>query len=452
VNGIDYVVLTPQNKITYSRAFRGNLILASPKEDACDFVKSIPTQGDEAVPNPIVITTWGECAYQQKVRNAENAGAKMVILVLRHDMPFNHPEIRALPLDSTVEVLAVSKTDGDALLQVIREAEQKLKNDPESVIELYYSYDPERNANYEKSADGSVALDYWITPTDESKSSYDFLNEVKGLLSDFGSTLKFRPHYVFWENDLGKGGFNAKDTRCVSGGRYCDADSEIENRLFGRPAVLEALRQICLRDLDDQSNSNTVWWKYMNAYSNECVDADYNANKNCHEKAYRAANIPQSVIDRVESCMRDSFGASASDDLATVDKDNSKLRVELQALKNDRVAHYPSLYVNRGDRYPGSFRNRASLVDFICNHYTTDVYPAICTAGANSLVHTSTDTAVYVAIILASVVFMAIVLYCVRRGVKREVMFKMNDEISHIVTQYKQFKDKSNSSNVDDDL
>ena len=66
-------------------------------------------------------------------------------------------------------------------------------------------------------------------------------------MSDFGSTLKFRPHYVFWENDLGKGGFNTKDTRCVSGGRYCDADSEIgkkENVLNGKNLIPICRKQI----------------------------------------------------------------------------------------------------------------------------------------------------------------------------------------------------------------
>jgi len=455
VNGIDYVVLTPQNKITYKRSFRGNLILASPRDDACDFVEAIPSYGEDAIYNPIVVATWGECHYAQKVKSAEIAGAKMLILVLRHDMPLNHPSVRQLPMTSNIEVLAVSKKDGDVLIQILKEAKEKPKTDQGSVIELAYSYDFERNVNYAKTG-GKAVIDYWITSNDVTKMSYDFLNDLQGVLSDFGSSVVFKPHYVVWDNESqGRGGYNTLDQRCVSGGRYCDPESEVENRLFGADAVLESLRQICLRDLDaDQSNTNTVWWKYLSLFANECVDTDISVNANCHEKAFRQAIIPQSIVDSVNTCMRNSFGLPNNDNLATTFNDNSKLKDELVAKNQLHVDHYPALYVN-SERYAGSFRNRAMLTDFICSHFNQDVIPGICTASPNSnatVVHTSTDTAVYLAIIFGSVVFMAIVLYCVRRGVKRDVMFRMNDEISHIVTQYKQFKDKSNSSNVDDDL
>lgn len=455
VNGIDYVVLTPQNKITYKRSFRGNLILASPSDDACSSIEAIPSYGDNAVYNPIVVATWGECHYAQKVKSAEIAGAKMLILVLRHDMPLNHPSVRQLPMTSNIEVLAVSKKDGDVLIQVLKEAKEKPRTDPGSVIELAYSYDFEKNVNYAKNG-GKAIIDYWFTSNDVTKMSYEFLDDLKGVLGDFGSSLVFNPHYVVWDNEAqGRGGYNTLDQRCVSGGRYCDPESEVENRLFGTDAVLESLRQICLRDLDkDQSNTNNVWWKYLNVFASECVDTDITVNGNCHEKAFRQAIIPDSIVERVNVCMRDSFGASNNENIASTFNDNSKLKVELTAKNELHVDHYPALYVNK-ERYGGSFRNRAQLTDFICSHFNQDMIPSICTTTINSdgqVVHTSTDTAVYLAIIFGSVVFMAIVLYCVRRGVKRDVMFRMNDEISHIVTQYKQFKDKSNSSNVDDDL
>ena len=95
VNGIDYVVLSPQNKITYKRSFIGNAILSSP-ENACEFIKPIDTLGDEAVINPVLVAVWGDCFYAQKVKNAEIAGAKMLILVLKSQMPLNHASVREL--------------------------------------------------------------------------------------------------------------------------------------------------------------------------------------------------------------------------------------------------------------------------------------------------------------------------------------------------------------------
>jgi hypothetical protein len=454
VNGIDYVVLTPQNKITYKRSFVGNALLASPNDDACEYVEAIPTYGDDAVYNPIVVASWGECHYAQKVKNAEIAGAKMLLLVLKHDMPINHPSIRQLPMTSNIEVLAISKKDGDNLITVLREAASKPKTDPLSVIELAYSYDPEKNVNYAKT-EGKVSVDYWLTPTDTSKMSYEFLIDLESIMNDFNNAIKFTPHYVFWQNEaLGRGGYQTDDERCVSGGRYCDPESKVDKRLFGKEAVLEALRQVCLRDLSSPITPRSEWWRYVNAYSTYCVDTDYTGTERCYEKVYSLSYIGVSIIDQVNKCMRDSFGVGigANDNLGVLTADNAKLKTEL-ALKDEmHVDHYPALYVNK-ERYTGSFRNRAQIVEFICSHFVLDTTPAVCLASTTQeLTHTSRDTGVYLLIIIGSVIFMAIVLYCVRRGVKREVMVRMNDEISHIVTQYKQFKDKSNSSNVDDDL
>lgn len=94
-NGIDYVVLTPQNKITYKRAFIGNLVLANP-DNGCDSIQPIQSVGDETIDNPILLVDSEKCYYPQKVKNAEVAGAKMLILILRNDIPINHPAIKQM--------------------------------------------------------------------------------------------------------------------------------------------------------------------------------------------------------------------------------------------------------------------------------------------------------------------------------------------------------------------
>jgi len=215
--------------------------------------------------------------------------------------------------------------------------------------------------------------------------------------------------------------------------------------------VIEALRQVCLRDVDDQTTVNTHWSKYMAVFANECVDTDLSENPNCHEKAFRAANIPQGIIDRVNFCMRMTFRSHGNEDLTTIYRENFKLKAELEVQNEDHVNHFPALYVNK-EIYTGSFQNRRKLTEFICSHFATkEDTPSICSSAGGSLEHTSKDYAVYAGILVGSVLVMAIVLYCVRRSVKREVMWRMSNELPQIVTQYHAFKDKSDSTNVGDD-
>ncbi len=59
----------------------------------------------------------------------------------------NRVNVFSLAMTSNIEVLAISKKDGDNLIAVLKEAAAKAKTDTGSVIELAYSYDPERNVN-----------------------------------------------------------------------------------------------------------------------------------------------------------------------------------------------------------------------------------------------------------------------------------------------------------------
>lgn len=98
-------------------------------------------------------------------------------------------------------------------------------------------------------------------------------------------------------------------------------------------------------------------------------------------------------------------------------------------------------------------RNKNIMREFLCSHFVQDTLPTPCIAApiVADQTYSGSDVGVYIALILISIVVMALMIYCVRRSVKRQVMFRMNDEISHIVTQYKQFKDKSNSFSIDED-
>ncbi len=196
--------------------------------------------------------------------------------------------------------------------------------------------------------------------------SYEFLTDLESILNDFKGAIKFAPHYVFWQNEaLGRGGYQTDDERCVSGGRYCDPESKegkkrifvlkkispsIENRLFGKEAVLEALRQVCLREASSPITPSSEWWRYVDNYAKYCVDTDYTGSEKCYERAYSLSYIGANTIDQVNKCMRDSFGAASNENLGTLDADNSKLRDEFALQDEMHVDHYPALYVNK-ERY-----------------------------------------------------------------------------------------------------
>jgi hypothetical protein len=84
VNGIDYRSFAAPNNLDFNKTFIGTLMKSIPL-DLCEPMSAIPTLGDDAVINPILIATIGHCNIAHKVANAKAAGANMVIVVSHLD-------------------------------------------------------------------------------------------------------------------------------------------------------------------------------------------------------------------------------------------------------------------------------------------------------------------------------------------------------------------------------
>lgn len=95
MNGLDYSVLTPQNKLNQKKSFIGNLVLAEPL-DGCQLSPNTDSNDSYSSTTTVIIAQIGECHPAQKVKSAEIVGAKMLLLVLRRDMELNHPAVHDL--------------------------------------------------------------------------------------------------------------------------------------------------------------------------------------------------------------------------------------------------------------------------------------------------------------------------------------------------------------------
>lgn len=73
-------------------------------------------------------------------------------------------------------------------------------------------------------------------------------------------TALMTPHYVLWTcGQCRKGGYVEDNKDCVSGGRYCAPDPDLEGPLTGRMVVQENLRQICIAKQTEKLPSEKLW-------------------------------------------------------------------------------------------------------------------------------------------------------------------------------------------------
>merc|ERR1712232_1375799 len=91
-------------------------------------------------------------------------------------------------------------------------------------------------------------------------------------------------------------------------GRYCatDPDNDLDLGISGADVVTEALRRICIwKNFGELDGIGSVWFDYVNLFSDRCDTPDYFTNKDCISDIMKHAGVEERSIDQ---CMRDSGG------------------------------------------------------------------------------------------------------------------------------------------------
>lgn len=182
----------------------------------------------------------------------------MVLLVSDKDTLGNRGHRSNHIRKGEIEVLKISKKDGDILLNFLENA---LDNPtPErGYVQLKFTLDKE-NAGIEEEnwKNNTVNIDFWLSSGDNLYHSYKILEDFRAIWEHFDG-VKFNPRYVLWECDhcRRKGFKSVNNDQCLSGGRYCDPEPSREE-VIGSEVVLEDLRQLCIFKQNED-----LWWEYI---------------------------------------------------------------------------------------------------------------------------------------------------------------------------------------------
>lgn len=158
---------------------------------------------------PFYVSQRGGCSFVQKVRNMENIGVAVGIVV--DDWAENIEEV-LMSDDGTgggirIPSMLIGKGDGNKLLQWWQLATPEERQELVLMAEFVMPYE----------SGNKVEWDFWMTSS--SDRALDFLEDFEQMNSSFGSDIVFTPHYVFWECPGCDAIFLEND--CFGGGKYC---------------------------------------------------------------------------------------------------------------------------------------------------------------------------------------------------------------------------------------
>lgn len=153
--------------------------------------------------------------------------------------------------------------------------------------------------------------------------------------------------------------------QCAYGGRYCspDPDGDLEAGHTGADIVQENLRQICLFNLTGSSarpDHGYPYWQYVNAFYDNCLgEASWSS---CSQILHQQLGI--SFLDTA-NCV-------ASSNLA--DGSNTRLQAEMTARENYLILTLPTFVVN--EHVLRGLPTAVSLLSAVCNSLYTK--PEVC--------------------------------------------------------------------------
>jgi hypothetical protein len=196
---------------------------------ACEKVKpvnfTVDADGDVT---PFFIAERGGCSFVKKVRNLEDIGVAVVIIV---DESEEDIENIIMSDDGTgggirIPSMLIGKTDGKKLIEfVTKGTDQELEQ--VAIMAEFHMEKPDNRVEY----------DIWFTSSNDR--ALDFISDFEEYDQRFGERILMTPHYVFWKCTFCEEEYLKND--CYGGGKYCAVEPSNES-IKGREIIMEDLR------------------------------------------------------------------------------------------------------------------------------------------------------------------------------------------------------------------
>ena len=417
-NGIQNKSLAVANfgEVHWGRTLVGLVYLGSPF-DGCSPLQPLKLQHDneqrdmEDPEQPIVLLGRGGCFFEVKARNAQQIGAKAVIIVDSQDENLTD----FLPLgnarDDTIHIptVIIDMKSGN----LIKEKLVEKSNLPVSIgISFHVPKVPK-----------DVTVDIWTTSSD--LYGFDLIRESFNIKVKFGDLVKFVPHALVWYcRPCAEKNFvnTTTDVNCVSSGRHCSPDPDGAGPLTGSAILIENLRQLCVYE-----KSENAWWDYFIAFNRSCV-----GTKDLESCSYQAIKDIGVSVDGITKCVRDSFGGGPVESA-----ENSFFQRENDLIFKKRIQTWPTIFIN-GQMYRGDLHPVDDIFDAICDGFENP--PDICSGRVEDVEKARKDVEqtwliITGVVLIISVIFVIIfVLY--KRAIRREVNQEMELMISSSMQKY----------------
>jgi len=357
----------------------------------------------------ILLAYRGSCSFSEKARNAQNAGASMLIVINTGDTPINEVIFTGDSSDIYIPLALINYSDGKIFENFIN-----VNQNTKILAEVNFAPKKEKKV-----------VDFKLFFSASEPKAYNLLGYMKHYLEQFGEKVNFTPYYVVHKNPYYMDGNTISNKNCLSKGVYCYFPKETTIIQEGQTILLEDLRQKCMFKLSKEKSVN-IYLDYMSAFSENCVNSDKKSlSKLCSQTTLAKMGFPDDYLDK---CVATSFGVSPSALYSSsyFDKENTMLKEEYEEIIKYQLTSFPAVVIN--DKVMDGVIKETKVVEELCNNVKSK--PSFCNyliggidgSGSNSLYKSKTF---YFVIFILIAINISLFFMC-----RNYILEKVNDKVN----------------------
>ena len=265
---------------------RGQIILEniSPNKDACSSLTGINLRKNNSTAFDenfkILLAFAGSCPISQKARNAQNAGASMLIIINQESFLLNLNIIQEASNDIFIPIAFISNNNGKIINNYIM-------NYPNENIIVEINFKPKQKN----------IVDFKFFFSSSEPKAYELIGNMTKYMDNFGKQVNFTPYYVVHKNPYYVEENPNSNINCLSRGVHCYYPKETTISQEGQKILMEDIRQKCMFELNKDKDIKQ-YFKYLDTFARLCINVEKKSlTRECSKMTLKNLGYDEDYLD-----------------------------------------------------------------------------------------------------------------------------------------------------------
>ena len=379
----------------------------------------------------ILLAYIGSCPIIQKARNAQSAGASMLVLINNNDQDIESVilEEDGAQSDIKIPVGLISLTNG-------RIMQNYILSNPQNRVMVEINFQ-------EKKPKKKIELKFFFSSSE--LRAYEMINNITSYIDKYNDQVEFIPIYVTHQIPSYDEKTAKRELNCVTKGKYCYFPKETTITQDGERILLESLRQKCMYQKSIELKKIKYYYQYLDYFHKNCLLVPTpRFNDRCSKQNL---DIMGFGVDYLDECIANSFGVRTLLSSTYIDNENTIFKNDYNEILKYKLTSFPAVVVD--DKPIEGIIKEYKIAEALCS--AVEVKPSFCSFLGGTLVEPNprrswTYFLIFVIVIVNIGLFIIFRKYIIKQIGERINfnMIEVDGRVNNILTNFFQFRKQDN--------